>query len=132
MRTFYIPITFAVSQSGLPLEQQSLVARSTLFSMSYAEIERKIRDQLEMMFGDYGFDSKRDIAGIISNRWGHAYVVPQPGFYFGRDGKPAPREVVREGYGRVRFGHSELTGFQLWTNGCVEGERAMKQVLEFI
>ena len=131
MLTFYIPFTFAVSQSGLPLEQQSLVARNTLFSMSYAEIERKIREQLTTMFGDYGFDAKRDIAGIISNRWGHAYVVPQPGFYFGRDGKPAPRDVVREGYGRVRFGHSELSGFQLWTTACEEGERATKQVLEF-
>jgi spermidine dehydrogenase len=132
MLTFYIPFTFAVSQSGLPLEQQSLVARQTMFAMSYADIERKIREQLTAMFGDYGFDAKRDIAGIISNRWGHAYVVPGPGFYFGRDGKPAPRDVVREGYGRVRFGHSELSGFQLWTSGCDEGERATKQVLEFI
>ncbi len=84
------------------------------------------------MFSPHGFDPRRDIAGIITNRWGHAYVVPQPGFYFGRDGKPAPRDVVREGYGRVRFGHSELSGFQLWTSGCDEGERAAKQVLEFI
>jgi spermidine dehydrogenase len=129
--TFYIPFTSAVSQSGLPLEQQSLVARNALFSMSYADIEGKIREQLTAMFGDYGFDSNRDIAGIISNRWGHAYVVPQPGFYFGRDGNPAPRDVVREGYGRVRFGHSELSGFQLWTTGCEEGERATKQVLKF-
>jgi spermidine dehydrogenase len=128
--TFYIPFTSAVSQSGLPLEQQSLVARNALLSMSYADIEGKIREQLTAMFGDYGFDSNRDIAGIISNRWGHAYVVPQPGFYFGRDGNPAPRDVVREGYGRVRFGHSELSGFQLWTTGCDEGERATKQILK--
>ena len=59
-------------------------------------------------------------------------MVPGPGFYYGRDGKPAPRDVVREGYGRVRFGHSELSGFQLWTTGCDEGERATKQALEFI
>ena len=132
MLTFYIPFTSTVSQSGLPLEQQSLVARHALFSMSYAAIERKIREQMTMMFGDYGFEANRDIAGIITNRWGHAYICPQPGFFFGRDGKPAPREVVREGYGRVRFGHSELTGFQLWTTACEEGERATKQVLEFI
>jgi len=129
MLTFYIPFTSTVSQSGLTLEQQSLVARTALFSMSYAEIEHKIREQLTAMFGDYGFDPRRDIAGIISNRWGHAYVIPQPGFYFGRDGAPAPREVVREGYGQVRFGHSELSGFQLWTTSCEEGERATKQIL---
>jgi spermidine dehydrogenase len=82
-----------------------------------------------MMFGDYGFDPKRDIAGIIANRWGHAYVAAQPGFFFGRDGKPAPRDVVRKGYGRVRFGHSELTGYQLWTTACEEGKRAAQEAL---
>jgi spermidine dehydrogenase len=130
--TFYIPFTYAVSQSGMPLALQALTARNELFSMSYKEIERRIREQLTAMFGDYGFDPKNDIAGLITNRWGHAYVVPQPGFYFGRDGKPAPRDVVRKGYGRVRFGHSELTGFQLWDAACDEGERATKQVLEFV
>src|SRR5258706_15201480 len=79
--------------------------------------------KLPAMFGAYGFDPKRDIAGLIPNRWGHAYVVPQPGFYFGRDGKPAPREVVRKGYGRVRFEHSELTGFQLWHAAARESGR---------
>jgi spermidine dehydrogenase len=130
--TFYIPFTHAVSQSGMPLAQQSVTARNELFSLSYREIERRIRQQLADLFGDYGLDPRTDIAAVIANRWGHAYVVPQPGFYFGRDGNPAPREVVRKGYGRVRFGHSELTGFQLWDAACDEGERAARQVLEFI
>ena len=30
------------------------------------------------MFAPGGFDPRRDIAGIILNRWGHAYVNPQP------------------------------------------------------
>ncbi len=132
MLTFYIPFTYAVSQTGLPLAQQAIAARNELFSMSYRTIERRIRKQLAMMFGDHGLDPVKDIAGIIANRWGHAYVVPQPGFYFGREGNPAPRDVVRRGYGRVRFGHSELTGFQLWHAACDEGERAVKQVLEMI
>jgi len=31
------------------------------------------------MFSSAGFDASRDIAGIILNRWGHAYLSPQPG-----------------------------------------------------
>jgi len=127
--TFYIPFTFAVSQSGLPLAEQASKARNTLFSMPYREIERRIREQMTAMFGAYGFDARRDIAGLITNRWGHAYVTPQPGFYFGLNGKPAPRDAVRKGYGRVSFGHSELTGFQLWDAACDEGERAVRQIL---
>ena len=62
------------------------------------------------MLGGAGFDAKRDIAGIILNRWGDAYIAPQPGFYFGTPGKPAPLQIVRERFGRIAFGHSELSG----------------------
>jgi hypothetical protein len=69
--TFYIPFTFAVSQSGMPLAEQASKARLELFSMAYRDIER-----------------------------------------------------------RVRFGHSELTGFQPWDAACDEGERAVRQVMK--
>jgi len=60
--TFYIPFTSTVSQTGLSLPEQSLAARHALFALSYAEIERRIREQMTAMFGDYGFDADRDIA----------------------------------------------------------------------
>ena len=72
---------------GIPFPQQCTAARMQLFAMSYADIEKAVREQFTKMFGDYGFDADRDIAGIISNRWGHAYVVDPPGFFFGKDGK---------------------------------------------
>ena len=78
-------------------------------------------EQFTKMFSPYGFDAKRDIAGIVSNRWGHAYVVSPPGFYFGKHGDPAPSDVIREPFGRIAFGHSELTGAQLWTTAAEEG-----------
>jgi hypothetical protein len=33
-----------------------------------------------------------------------------PGFHYGVDGKPSPLERVRQGYGRISIGHSELNG----------------------
>jgi spermidine dehydrogenase len=99
-------------------------------SLGYAELELQIRKQLQQMFGSAGFDARRDIAGIVINRWGHAYIAPQPGFYFGTAGKPAPLEVIREGYGRIAFGHSELSGRQSWGRAAQESRRALKQVLE--
>ena len=129
--TFYVPFTSGVSDLGLPYDTQSLAARMQLFAMPYREIEETIRRQLTKTFGPHGFDHERDIAAIISNRWGHAYVIPQKGFYFGPDGEMAPRDLIRQGYGRVRFAHSELTGDQLWSTACDEGERAANQVLEF-
>src|ERR1700722_11844714 len=80
--------------------------------------------EAQKKFGDYGFDANRDIAGIITNRWGHAYIVDPPGFFFGKDGKPAPKDVLRQRFHRICFGHSELSGAQMWETAAEEGERA--------
>ena len=79
--------------------------------------------------GDAGFDPANDIAGIILNRWGHAYVNPGPGFMFGRNGAPAPPDVIREPFGRIAIGHSELRGHQNWTGAAGEGRRAVEALL---
>jgi len=115
---------------GVPFPQQCTLARMQLFSVSYAQIETAVRQQFTRMFADSGFDADRDIAGIITNRWGHAYVVDPPGFFFGKDGKPAPRDILRQRFHRLSFGHSELSGAQMWETAAEEGERAGKQALE--
>jgi len=73
--------------------------------------------------------SEKDIAGIILNRWGHAFVNPQPGFYYGKAGRPAPRHIIRRRFGRIAFGHAELNGHQHWVGAAEEGRRAAKQVM---
>jgi spermidine dehydrogenase len=115
---------------GLPVEQQTVAARMALFNMYFRDIELAVREQFTKMFASAGFDAARDIAGITANRWGHAYVVSPPHFAFGRDGQPAPREIVRAGYGRVRFAHSELETAQMWETAVAEGERAVRQLME--
>lgn len=128
MLTMYV----GFPQSGVPIDAQTSAARARLFGTTYADFELQIRRQLQLMFGAAGFNAKRDIAGIVINRWGHAYIAPQPGFYFGTPGEPAPLEVIRERYGRIAFGHSELSGRQSWGRAAQESRRALKQVLEVI
>lgn len=115
---------------GMPAREQTVAARMKMFSMSYAQIERGIRDQFTKMFGSAGFDADRDIAGITLNRQGHAYVVTPPGFFFGKDGNPAPSDVIRKPHGRIAFAHSELKGAQMWEGAVAEAERAAKQLLD--
>ena len=126
--TFYIPFCYP----GLSAREQGARGRREVLTKSYREYERAIREQMVRLFGAAGFDPRRDIAGIILNRWGHAYVVPQPGFYFGKEGRPAPRDVIRQPFGRVAFAHSELNGHQSWTSAVNEGRRAMEQVLTLL
>jgi spermidine dehydrogenase len=123
--TFYVPI----QRTDLPIEAQGPVGRAQLYATSYAEYERQIIAQMQKMFSAGGFNARRDVAGIVLNRWGHALMSPPPGFYFGKNGKPAPREVFRQHFGRIAFGNSEL-GNARWEGATIEGKRALTQVLE--
>lgn len=114
---------------GMPVEQQAVAARMYMFSMSYADIEKKVREQFSKMFAEGGFDADRDIAGITVNRQGHAYVVTPPGFFFGKKGKPSASDVIRKPHGRITFAHSELMGMQMWEGAVHEGERAAQQLV---
>jgi spermidine dehydrogenase len=116
---------------GLPMEEQQTRGRAELFSTPFRDYERKVRDQLTDMFSASGFDAKRDIAGIILNRWGHAYASPQPGFFFGKDGKPAFRDILRSSpFGRIAFANTDLSGDPSHVTAIEEGERAAGQLLD--
>jgi spermidine dehydrogenase len=123
--TFYVPFP----QPGLPLAEQGKVARAKMFATNYREFETQIRRQLVKLFSSAGFDPKRDIAGIVLNRWGHAYVNAGPGFCYGHDGKSSPSDVLRRPLGNLTFAHSELAGLQSWWAASEEGSRAARQVL---
>ncbi len=117
------------SYPGEPLATQVSRGRAELLGTTFREYERRIREQLTAMFGRAGFDARRDIAGIILNRWGHAYLSPQPGFFFGRDGEPAPGEVLRtRPVGRIAFANSDVTGIMDHRASILEADRAVRQV----
>lgn len=109
---------------GLPAATQGMAARARLMNTTYADFEVLIRRQMLRLFGASGFNPKRDIAAIVLNRWGHARLVEPPGFHYGLDGKPSPLERVRQGYGRVSIGHSELNGAQHWGSALEYGRKA--------
>ena len=124
--TFYAPVPGA----GADAATQGATGRATLLSTSFADYERQIREQMNEMFAAAGFDAARDIAGIVLNRWGHAYLAPEPGFRFGLDGRPAPPDVIREPFGRIAIGHSELRGHQYWSGAAGEGRRAVEALVD--
>ena len=117
------------SKPGLSIDEQTARGRLELLTTPYRTYERLIRDQFTTMFGKAGFDADRDVAGIVLNRWGHAYLSPQPGFFFGTGGKPGPGEVLRNNnYGRVAFANSDLSGIMDHRMSIREAQRAVKQI----
>jgi spermidine dehydrogenase len=118
-------------QPGLPIQEQGNRGRAELLSTPFRQYETKLREQLTDMFAASGFDARRDIAGIILNRWGHAYCSPQPGFFFGTDGRPAPRDVLRNAsFGRIAFANTDLSGDPSHETSIAEAERAAAQLLD--
>jgi spermidine dehydrogenase len=118
------------SYPGEPIETQGSRGRLEMLSTSFRDYERRIREQFTEMFARSGFDARRHIAGVILNRWGHAYVNPPPGFFFGTGGRPAPREVLRGApFGRMTFANTDLLGAMDQRNCFLEAKRAVGQIL---
>ena len=119
--TIYAPFP----NPNLPLEAQGPAGRQQLFDTPFADYERKVVDQLRAMFEKHGFNAPRDIAGIILNRWGHAFVTPPPGFFFGLNGGPPPLELATKRLGRITFGQS---GLEDWSGAADAGRRAVREL----
>jgi len=119
------------AKPGLPTAEQGRKGRMELISTPFRDYERRIREQMTEMFGRAGFDARNDIAGIVLNRWGHAFINPQPGFFFGANGKPAARDALRNApFGRIAFSHSDLAGAGDHRNAFIESHRAVGQLLD--
>ena len=117
---------------GKPLPEQVNTGRYRMMTTPFNVYEKQIREQFAAMFRGQGFDGRRDIAGIILNRWGHAYLTPQPGFFFGKDGTRPPAELMRRHpFGRIAFANSDLSGIMDHRASIMEAHRAVQQVLSF-
>jgi spermidine dehydrogenase len=103
--------------------EQGTLNRAKLLATSYAGYERMLMTQLRRQFASSGFDVRRDVAGVILNRWGHARLVQPPGWYYGTGGGPAAREIVAKGFGQIAIGHSELNGHQSAVGAMAQGKR---------
>jgi spermidine dehydrogenase len=86
---------------GAPRRDQYRAGRYELLSTKFETIERNIREQLQRMLGEAGFDAARDVEAITVNRWAHGYAYEYD-WYSDRDLPPGPRPNV---IGRAPFGH---------------------------
>jgi len=124
--TFYVPIY----KPGLPWREQGIAGRAEMLGTPFMDYERQLREQMTEMFSASGFDPANDIAGIVLNRWGHAYANPAPGYLFDSDNEPAPAATLREPIGRIMIAHSELRGHQYWTGAANEARRAVEYLAD--
>ena len=90
-------VLYGIVHARTPGVRAGVLARAKLFAASYADYERTVRGHMVRMFSDYGFDAKKDIAGIILNRWGHARLVQTQAFTMGAmASRPAARLLKKD------------------------------------
>ena len=99
----------APSKLGMPPRQGVKVGRQELFKMTFADLERPMRDLIARSMGSAGFDPARDIQAITINRWAHGYSFEYGAPFdlsFYPNG-PLPGEVAARPFGRVTFANTD-------------------------
>ena len=115
---------------GLPVRDQSRVARGEMLAISFEMFERMIRDQMARALGDGGFDPARDISGIFVNRWPHGYSGGANDLYdpdWGYD--EAPWVLGRKRFGRIAIANSDAAATSMTQAAFDQAHRAVQELI---
>jgi spermidine dehydrogenase len=117
--------------SGLPPREQWKAARAELQKITFETFESNIRSQLDRVLGPGGFDAKRDVGGIIINRWSHGYATGSnelydPDYSHRMD---APWVVARRQFGRITISNSDAAAVSLTNAAWQQSHRAVNEII---
>jgi spermidine dehydrogenase len=118
------------NKPGLPRKEQNRAGQQELLSMTFADFELRIRDQLARILNAGGFDPAEDILAITVNRWPYGYAYT----YDSIDDSDLPPEQRPHILGRQRFGRVAIAnadaGAAAFTNQAIdEASRAVGELL---
>jgi spermidine dehydrogenase len=116
--------------SGLDARAQFRAGRQKLLTMTFAEFEMRIRDQLDRMLGPGGFSSERDIAAITVNRWAHGYGYVANSLFDPDDYEERVLKVARRTVGRVAIANSDAGGDAYAHLAIDQAGRAVRELLQ--
>jgi spermidine dehydrogenase len=114
---------------GAPRRDQYRAGRYELLSTKFDTIERNIREQLQRMLGEAGFDAARDIEAITVNRWAHGYAYEYD-WYSDRDLPlgPRPNVIGRKPFGNITIATSDSAA-RAYTDAAIdEAWRAVQEL----
>jgi spermidine dehydrogenase len=113
---------------GLDAREQFRVGRQSLLSMTFADFEDRMRDELDRMLGPGGFVSGRDIAAITVNRWAHGYAYTASSLFDGDDWRDTMR-LARRNTARVAIANSDA-GWDAYAHVAIDqADRAVHELL---
>ena len=118
------------AEPGLTPREQAAAGRRKLQTLSFADLERSIRDQLARALGSGGFDPARDIEGICANRWSHgyAYEYMRPWDAYWPAG-PLPIVAARQRHGRIAIANADSGAYAYVHSAIDQGIRAVRELV---
>ena len=117
-------------QPGLSAREQQHAGHYELLATPFETFERNIRDQLERVLGEGGFDPARDIDAITVNRWPHGYAYEynplwDPDWPAGQ----RPCDIARQRHGRITIANSDAAAAAYTDQAIDQGYRAVQELL---
>jgi spermidine dehydrogenase len=122
----------AACKPGLPARQQHIAGRMELYTTTFEDMERKIRDQLARTLGPGGFDPARDIAAITVNRWPHGYAYEYNSLWdpFWLEGGVTPCEIARKPFGRIAIANADAGAYAYTDEAINQAYRAVGEITQ--
>ena len=116
---------------GMPPRQAVRVGRQELYKMSFADLERPMRDLIARSMGSADFDPASDILGITINRWAHGYSfeygAPFDNAFYPNG--PLPGEVAATPFGRITFANTDRSSRAYIDSAIDAGYAAVNDLL---
>jgi spermidine dehydrogenase len=121
--------TPTLPNQGLNMREQYRAGRTRLYTMSFADFEHEIRDELGRMLGPAGFDFDRDVTAITVNRWPHGYAYTPTPLFDEPKHQAHIEQLARRRIGRIAIANSD-SGWDAYTNVAID--QAHRAVAELI
>ena len=122
------PMPMAKPDPKLSARDQLRLARTEIYQTQFSDYEQQIREQLQSMLGQFGFQHQSDIEAITVNRIPHGYAYPylkldDPEWEAGQ----APHEVGRAQFGRISVANSDSEAVALMNAAFDAAYRAVEE-----
>ena len=122
------PMPMAKPDPKLSTRDQLRLARTQIYRTQFSDYEQQIREQLQSMLGQFGFQHQSDIEAITVNRIPHGYAYPyvkldDPEWKAGQ----APHEKGRAQFGRISVANSDSEAVALMNAAFDAAYRAVEE-----
>ncbi len=130
----FLHLSKIFTKPGMPRKDQHRMGRYEVLNTSFETMERNLRDQLDRMLGPFGFDSKRDIASIVMNRWPHGYAYTYSGLsepleWVYTNSPNSPCVIARKPFGLISIANSDAGASPHTDTAIFQGHRAVDEVV---